>query len=235
MKAIQEQLAQLADYFLDKYPDREILPDQTTDGKLYHLAAVSTMEERVREEDRQFMKEYEDLLLSGMHTMLLSKNVEEDCEQVERIIRNGIGKAVLFGDLSRFYMDEVLCSILCGYAFVNYRLSPILHGFLTFCMQIDARRVLDIISRADKRNDFEKRGGHMDDIFYLRPEVLIEWAAEHKRTDFLQIQFAKNPTAYLKCYETASDGQSDILLCAIRESDPKRYKALLCEREQSNR
>ena len=230
----QERLEELTTYFLENYPEGKIQTDPVKDIQVQHLAALRTFEERVRKEDKPLMEEYENLILEEMPRMLLQEDAEADCAQIERIIRNGIGKAVLFGDLSRFQLYERICKTLCGYAFPNYRLSPVLHGFVTFCMQMDARMVLTYLTRKDERGDFETRGGHMDDIFFLRPEVLIQWAAEKKKKTILQVQFVKNPTAYLGCYKGAEEQDAMVLLRAIKGVDPKLYKTLLCEREEQH-
>jgi len=206
-------------YFLVKYPNPK----------------KGLLSEGVLAEDQPLLKDYEEIVVRNLDGLVGGVGISErDLKQYEEMILNGSARLASAKSIRRIRLHEFLCKLLGGCAFVNYRLSPVLGGFVAFCLHAAPDSTLDMMWEMDLRDDLAVRGGSYDDEFGMEPEALIRWAAERAHenkvggcTGILQIQLHKNKDIYLDYCRRASFEASQRMLKVIEEQDPKSYKEVI--------
>ncbi len=194
--------------------------------------------------DMEILKEYEEMLV-GPLGMIFNPDASKEAQITDiqkRIFQGGSGGDILSPDqLSSIRgraVNETVFQLLGGCAYVNYMLSERLRAVVMVCSAADPGQMLKVIGEMDMRQELERNGRELEELFGIPGKEIISWSAEKLQRGLthraiinkasiiriLQMQFCKHTAEFIEEYKKAEYQTADVMAKIIKEGDPVLYQ-----------
>ena len=132
-------------------------------------------------------------------------------------------------------MNTKAAELFVSNAVLNYRLSPLLYGFLKVCLAVQTEETLNIMRRTECRKDMNReiirwhKDFALEDVFLLKWLAGVNWSGSGfyapKKDVYpaLAILAKENPQAYITAMRSAGAEAYEVLAGALREGVDKAF------------
>lgn len=199
---------------------------------LYFYLKYHSSKKKLEKEDEEKLQAFEGLLVRNIDTLFDGNVAEKDLEIFQEYVKNQSDKELDLPDsvkkLAQAYtMTPSITSLLCGCAFLNFPLSPVLRNFLRLSIASDMQKTLYVLDKYDINNDLAVRGGDYDSLFHMDTMEYILWAARNNHRNILRYQLKHNRQKYLDSVYQSEAEENVCLLAVIKGEDKALYQDIL--------
>ena len=206
----------LAAYFYVQYPAAKPKAVLTEEGEYKSLGVGS--------DDKELMARYEEIVTDSIESLFGDRIQGKDLDTLVEAVKNDhLEDALLAAVQKKSLMERYMLRILCGCAFVNFALSPVLRNIVRLCLYMDTEAALGAMDVLDLRGDLSGRGGNFDQIFHMDSMRYLKWAAEKGYKQVLNVQFKKNKEGYLTFMDSADFDTYNLMTSIVKEQDSELY------------
>lgn len=224
------KLVLYAAYFLLKYPEAAPNLREGKQGKglnnVFHklIGGKEPYFYQIAPEDKPLLADYEAIEISSLNNLFNKRlSTAENQQFIDAVEQNHVNEEVL-RLASNLTANDFLLTLLGACAYMNYVLSPKLHAMVAFCAAANAEETLNILEKADLRNELRFQSGNFDKMFQIPAHCLISWAARHNHKHILTVQFQENRQIFLEVYHKEDFDASNVMLAVIKTQDSRLYQ-----------